>query len=119
MTDYRSEYAVLVLIILLVTVSSVSALKVMEPVQITSIELDLPDNIEFVDVDPEGYIDQGPGMSRGIYMWVSDDYIIDPDSEINLIVYLQGISPGKNIIEFKITTHDVFIEADGIEIEIK
>lgn len=90
-----------------------------EPVQITSIELKLPDNIEFIDVDPEGYIGQGPGMSRGIYMWVSDDYIIDPDNEINLIVYLQGIAPGKGIIDFRITTHDVYIEADGIGIEIE
>ena len=90
-----------------------------EPVQITSIELELPGNIGFVDVDPEGYIDQGPGMSRGIYMWVSDDYIVDPDSEINLIVYLQGTAPGKSLIDFRITTHDVYIEAGGIEIEIE
>jgi len=90
-----------------------------EPVQITSIELKLPDNIEFMDVDQEGYISQGPGMSRGIYMWVSDNYIVDPDSEINLIVYLQGSAPGKGIIDFRITTHDVYIEADGIGIEIE
>ena len=90
-----------------------------EPVQISSIELDLPGDIEFIDVDPEGYIDQGPGMSRGIYMWVSDDYIIDPDSKINLIVYLQGRSPGKSVIDFRITTHDIYIEVDEIEIEIK
>jgi len=90
-----------------------------EPVQISSIELDLPGNIEFIDVDPEGYIDQGPGMSRGIYMWVSDDYIVDPDSKINLIVYLQGRAPGKSVMDFRITTHDIYIEVDGIEIEIK
>ena len=90
-----------------------------EPIQITSIELELPKNIEFVDVDPEGYIDQGPGMSRGIYMWVSDNYIIEPDSEVNLIAYLRGSAPGKSIIDFRITTHDVYIKADGIEIEIK
>ena len=90
-----------------------------EPVQISSIELELPDNIEFIGVDPEGYIDQGPGMSRGIYMWVSDDYIIDPDSKINLIVYLQGRAPGKSVIDLRITTHDIYIEVDGIKIEIK
>jgi len=90
-----------------------------EPVQITSIELELPDNIEFIDVDPEGYIGQGPGMSRGIYMWVSDDYIVEPDSKINLIVYLRGRAPGKSMIDLRITTHEVYIEADGIEIEIE
>ncbi|HAJ95133.1 MAG TPA: hypothetical protein DCP02_02755, partial [Actinobacteria bacterium] len=90
-----------------------------EPVQITSIELELPDNIDFIDVDPEGYIGQGPGMSRGMYMWVSDDYIIAPDSKINLIVYLQGTAPGKGNIDFRITTHDAYFEAEGIEIEIE
>ncbi len=58
-------------------------------------------------------------MSRGIYMWVSDDYIVDPDSKINLIVYLQGRVPGKSVIDFRITTHDIYIEVDEIEIEIK
>jgi len=90
-----------------------------EPVQINSIELELSDNIEFIDVDPKGYIGQGPGMSRGMYMWVSDDYIIGSNSEINLIVYLQGSAPGKSIIDLRITTHDAYIEADGIEIEIE
>ncbi|MCD4670791.1 MAG: DUF2723 domain-containing protein [Actinomycetia bacterium] len=90
-----------------------------EPVQITSIELELPGNIDLLNVDPEGYISQGPGMSRGIYMWVSDNYVVDPDSEVNLIVYLQGTVPGKGVINFRITTHDVYIEASGIEIDIK
>ena len=90
-----------------------------EPIQITSIELDLPDNIEFIDVDPEGYIGQGPGMSRGMYMWVSDDYYVDADGKINLIINLQGARPGEGVIKFRITTQDVFIEADEIEIEIE
>ncbi|MFC2145237.1 DUF2723 domain-containing protein [Actinomycetota bacterium] len=90
-----------------------------EPVQITSIELDLPDNVDFQDVNPEGYIDQGPGMSRGIYMWVSDDYYVGGDGNINIIINLRGTSPGKGVIKFSITTHDVFIEADEIEIEIE
>jgi hypothetical protein len=90
-----------------------------EPVQITSIELELPDNIEFIDVDPEGYIGQGPGMSRGIYMWVGDDYYVGADGKINLIINLRGTRPGEGAIKFRITTHDVFIEADGIEMEIE
>ena len=90
-----------------------------EPVKITSMELKLPDNIDFLDVDPAGYIDQGPGMSRGIYMWVSDDYYADANSEINLIVNLQGTRLGKSTINFRITTHDGYIEADEIEIKIE
>ena len=58
-------------------------------------------------------------MSRGMYMWVSDDYIVAPDSEINLIVHLQGRTPGKGLVKFRITTHEVYSEADEIEIEIE
>jgi len=90
-----------------------------EPVKVTSLELELPENIDFADVDPSGYIDQGPGLSRGTYMWVSDEYFIEANGIINLIVYLQGRVPGKGVIDFRITTHDVYIEADGIEIEIE
>jgi len=90
-----------------------------EPVKITSMELELPGNIDFLDVDPAGYIGQGPGMSRGIYMWVSDDYYVDAGGTINLIVYLQGTVPGKSAVDFRISTHDVYIECGEIEIEIK
>jgi hypothetical protein len=70
-------------------------------------------------VDPEGYIDQGPGMSRGMYMWVSDEYYIEPESSIDLIIYLKGTLPGEGVVDLRITTHDVYIEADSIEIEIE
>jgi len=89
-----------------------------EPVQITSLELELPDNLVFVDVGPGGYIDQGPGLSRGMYMWVSDEYFIEANSSIDLIVYLQGIEPGTGVVDFRITTNDVYYEAEGTEIEI-
>jgi hypothetical protein len=89
-----------------------------EPVQITSLELELPGNLVFVDVDKEGYIDQGPGLSRGMYMWVSDEYFIEANSSIDLIIYLQGIEPGTGVVDFRITTNDVYYEADGVEIKI-
>ncbi|MCJ7473131.1 MAG: DUF2723 domain-containing protein [Actinobacteria bacterium] len=88
-------------------------------IQISSVELELPDNIEFVDVGPEGYIDQGPGMSRGIYMWVSDQYSIEPGGSINIIVGLKGIAPGEGNISFRITTNDVYIRDNDIEVTIK
>lgn len=90
-----------------------------EPVQITSIELELPGNIEIIDVSPEGYIGQEPGISRGIYMWVSDDYYVGEDDEINLIVNLRATRPGKCVIKFRITTNEVYIKGDEIEIDIK
>ena len=90
-----------------------------ESIKITSLALELPDNIELVEVNPAGYINQYPGISEGIYMWVSDSYIIEGESEINLIVELRGIRPGKSFIKFKITTSGVYFNCDDIEMEIK
>jgi len=90
-----------------------------EEIKIDSLELELPDSIEFIGVEPDGYINQGPGISRGMYMWVSDDYKIDGESVINLKINLRGIVPGKSVIKFRITTNNNYINCDDIEIEIK
>ena len=90
-----------------------------ESIKISSLELELPDNIELVEVNPAGYINQFPGISRGIYMWVSDSYIIEGESEINLIVELRGIKPGKSLTKFRITTSGFYVSCDDIEMEIK
>jgi peptidoglycan/xylan/chitin deacetylase (PgdA/CDA1 family) len=87
--------------------------------KINSLELELPDNIKLVEVNPEGYINQYPGLSRGIYMWVSDSYVIDGEDKINLIVKLKGTGPGKSLIKFRITNHKNYLNCDNIEIEIK
>ena len=88
-------------------------------IKISSLELELPDNIEFIEIKPGGYINQGPGVSRGLYMWVSDSYIIEEEGEINLIVELRGTSPGKSLIKFRVTTNEIYINSDDIEIEIR
>ena len=72
-----------------------------------------------METKPGGYINQEPGVSRGMYMWVSDSYIIEGEDEINLIVELRGTSPGKSLIKFRVTTNEVYINSDDIEIEIK
>lgn len=90
-----------------------------ESAKINSLELELPDNIELVEVDPDGYINQYPGISEGIYMWVSDSYIIEGEDEINLIVKLRGIRPEKSLIKFRATYRNNYIDCDNIEIEIK
>ena len=89
------------------------------PINISSIELELPDSLELVSVEHDGYIDQGPGMNRGMYMWVSDEYIIEGNSSINLKINLLGIAPGESIIKFRVTAADKYIESEDIEIEIK
>jgi len=90
-----------------------------ESIKINSFELELPDNIELVEVDPDGYVNQYPGISEGIYMWVSDSYIIEGEDEINLIVKLRGIRPEKSLIKFRATYRNNYIDCDNIEIEIK
>ena len=88
-------------------------------IKISSLELELPDNIEFIGIIPSGYIDQDPGLSRGMYMWVSDSYAVEGEDKINLIVELRGTRPGKSVIKFRLTTNKVYINCDDIEIEIK
>ncbi len=87
--------------------------------RITSLELELPDNIELAGVGPDGNINQYPGVSGGMYMWVSDLYVVDSNSEINLIVKLKGVSPGQSIIKFRATYRENYINCDDIEIEMK
>jgi len=89
-----------------------------EAAKINSLELELPDSIEFVSVEPDGYINQDPGVSRGMYMWVSDEYRVDSGSEINIKINLRGIVPGKTVIKFRITTAGLYISSEDIEIEI-
>ncbi|GAG72162.1 unnamed protein product, partial [marine sediment metagenome] len=90
-----------------------------ESIKISSLELELPDNIEFIEIKAGGYINQGPGVSRGMYMWVSDSYIIGGEDKINLIVELRGTSPGKSLIKFRVTTSKRYVDCDDIEIDIK
>lgn len=89
-----------------------------EAAKISSLELELPDSIEFISVEPDGYINQDPGVSRGMYMWVSDEYRVDSGSEINIKINLRGIVPGKTVIKFRITTAGLYISSEDIEIEI-
>jgi len=88
-------------------------------IQITSLELELPENIKFVETESGGYIEQFPGLSNGIYMWVSDSYIIEGGSEINLIVRLNSIIPGKSNIKFRFTTSGFYVDCKDIEVEVK
>jgi hypothetical protein len=89
-----------------------------ETVRISSLELELPNSIEFTGVEPDGYIDQNPGISQGIYMWVSDEYRAEGGGEINIKINLRGIRPGKAVIKFRITTAGLHIDSEDVEIEI-
>jgi peptidoglycan/xylan/chitin deacetylase (PgdA/CDA1 family) len=90
-----------------------------ENIKINSLELELPEGIELTQVDPTGYINEYPGISNGIYMWVSNSYEIEDEDEINLILKLKGTDPLKSIIKFRAAYNGSYIDCDNIEIEIK
>ncbi len=90
-----------------------------EIARITSLELELPDNIELTGVGAEGSISQYPGISEGVYMWVSDSYVVESGSGIDLIVKLKGISAGQSVVKFRATYRGNYINCDDIEVEIK
>lgn len=52
-------------------------------------------------------------------MWVSDLYEVKGKSEIDLGIKLKALSSGKSIIKFRITTNNVFIKGDNVEMEIR
>jgi hypothetical protein len=89
-----------------------------ETAKISSLELELPESIEFVGVDSGGYINQDPGMSRGMYMWVSDQYRVEGGSQINIKINLRGVVPGETAVKFRITTAGLYIYSEDIDIEI-
>jgi peptidoglycan/xylan/chitin deacetylase (PgdA/CDA1 family) len=90
-----------------------------QDIKISSLELELPDNLKLTGIGPGGYINQLPGLSNGIYMWVSDLYEIKGKGEIDLKLRLKTIDRGKSTIRFRITTNYVYIESDDIEIEVE
>ncbi|MBC8390640.1 MAG: polysaccharide deacetylase family protein [Actinobacteria bacterium] len=90
-----------------------------ENIKITSLELELSDSIEFIGIEPDGYIDQEPGLSDEVYMWVSDNYIVKSGDDINLILKLKGTEGSKSTIKFRASSSGVYIDCDDIEIEIR
>jgi peptidoglycan/xylan/chitin deacetylase (PgdA/CDA1 family) len=88
-------------------------------IHISSLELELPSDIQLTGMDADGYINQMPGLSQGIYMWVSDLYEVKGKNEIDLGVKLKALGPGKSIIKFRITANEIYIKSDDVEIEIK
>jgi len=85
--------------------------------EITSIEMALSGNLNFIGVNQEGTIGIDPSMVGGKYMWVKS-FPIKAKSEINIILILRAISPGKAEIDFKVTSQDYYFGAELVEINI-
>lgn len=86
--------------------------------KIDSIELKLPKELKFYGVLKDGYIKQDPGISQGKYMWVSDDYVIQSESNINLILKLMPTRTGNFDIELRLTTGGVYFDAKKLSFQI-
>ncbi|MCL4377172.1 MAG: DUF2723 domain-containing protein [Actinobacteria bacterium] len=88
-------------------------------VAISSVELELPEDVVLTGVEPQGSINVFPGKSQGKYMWVSNNYIIKGGSRINLILDLQAQKTGELTIKFRVSTNNVFVKADDLIIKVQ
>ena len=81
-------------------------------------ELELPKGLKFNSVSKEGDIKENPGISRGMYMWVRDDYV---DAEDKLILSVRFIPErvGEFTIKFRVTTNDMYFDSKDLLIEVK
>jgi hypothetical protein len=86
--------------------------------KINSIELKLPEGLKFAGVLSEGYIKQNPGISRGMYMWVSDNYIITAGNEINLVFKIIPTKTGNFSVKLKLTTYGIYFDAEDLLLKI-
>ena len=87
-------------------------------IDINSIELKLSDNLELVEVLEGSQINQFPGLSDGIFMWVGQGYSVKAGGEINLKVSLRALEEGTGGIMFRVSAFDSYVEAEGIEVNI-
>jgi len=85
--------------------------------EITSVELSLSDNLDFLGVAPGGTINLEPSMWQGKYMWVKT-FPVRARGHINIILVLQCASPGRAEIDFRITSQDTYFETEKIEFDI-
>ncbi|MCL6088220.1 MAG: DUF2723 domain-containing protein [Actinobacteria bacterium] len=88
-----------------------------EILKINSIELKLPEGLKFSGVLQDGYIKQDPGISRGMYMWVSD-YIVPSESDINLIFKVTAAKIGIFNIKLKMTTGGIYFNAKDLSFQV-
>lgn len=86
-------------------------------VKVTSLELMLPKNLRFVDVDSRGFIHLQPSPAEEKYLWVKD-YLIEPYSEINIIIVLRAQMPGQAEIKFSITSQDIYMNSPDVLLDI-
>jgi hypothetical protein len=86
--------------------------------KINSFELELSKGLKFNGMLDESYIKDGPGVSMGKYMWVSDNYVIPVNSKINFIFKVMPEKTGDFNIKLRLTTGGVFFTAKEMPFKI-
>jgi len=89
-----------------------------ESVNISSLELELPEGFELIRVMEDGYISRFPALSEGIFMWVGDQYNIEARSSINVKLILKASRPGEADIGFRATAYGSYIEAQDLQLVV-
>jgi len=84
---------------------------------ISSLELELPDGIEFSGVSGDGYINQLPGFDREMFMWV-DSYSIGAEGSINIKVRLIANRKGNAAIQFRVTAYGSYFNSDDLNLTV-
>jgi len=88
-------------------------------IELSSIELELPEEIELLSIDQENSdIKQFPALDNDIFMWVGGDYSIDASSSIAIKMLLKTNIAGEFPVQFRITAYGSYIEADDIFVEV-
>ncbi len=85
---------------------------------ISSIELEIPEELELISVMEDGYVSQFPALSEGIFMWVGDQYGIEARRSINVKLILKASQSGDADILFRITVHGSYIGAENLQLVI-
>ncbi len=88
-------------------------------IKIDSIELELPKGLKFASVSDSGNIVQDPGISRGIFMWVSDDYYIPAGDEMILAVNFIPERVGEFAVRFRVTTNEMYFDSRDLVIKVE
>jgi hypothetical protein len=87
-------------------------------VVITSLEMELPKNIIFLEVSKVEDITDAPNLAQGKYMWVKE-YTIKANSQSSIEIELQANSPGESVIKFAATSQYIYMNSEDLNIIVK
>lgn len=91
-----------------------------EHFQIDSFELELPENVELLGLGEDSYLQQYPSFHEEKFMWVSDEYGLDANSElkVSLIMKAVGANTNGSTIKFRATNIGDYVNANDVRIKV-